>query len=254
MHWFTERIDSNGFGASAGFDAQGRPAIAYLARVDTTNAAEVRMAHFYDGAWHIATLARTTFRQAPSEANASSVGLALDRYLALKVAYIDPASHSVRLVGEDARPQRFGTVPASAARASLAFGANGEVGVVCAGLAGEDARLWVATGRLGGVNHTYPGDRPVRQLGGHRGLHERRPDRGLPRPPRRLRGGAGQAPLPQLADRPRLALQRQQPVQRRLRRGPLEPGRHRRHAWSRTARCSCSPRARSRNPGPKSAS
>ena len=156
VHWITERIDSNGFGASAGFDAQGRPAIAYLMRVDTTNAAEVRMAHFYDGTWHIATLAHTTFRQAPSDANASSVGLALDRYLALKVAYIDPASHSVRLVGEDARPQRFGTVPASAARASLAFGASGEVGVVCAGLAGEDARLWVATGRLGGVNHTYP--------------------------------------------------------------------------------------------------
>jgi len=30
----------------------------------------------------IQTLARTTFRQAPSEANASSVGLALDRSLA----------------------------------------------------------------------------------------------------------------------------------------------------------------------------
>jgi hypothetical protein len=156
VHWFTERIDSNGFGASAGFDAQGRPAIAYLARIDTTNAAEVRMAHFHDGAWHVETLAHTTFMQAASEANASSVGLALDRDLALEVAYIDPASHSVRLVGEDARPQRFGTVPASAARASLAFGAGGEVGIVCAGLAGEDARLWVATGRLGGVNHTYP--------------------------------------------------------------------------------------------------
>jgi hypothetical protein len=156
LHWFTERIDSDGFGASATFDAQGRPAIAYLARVDTTNAAEVRMAHFYGGAWHVETLARTTYRQAASEANASSVGIALDRYLALKVAYINPASHSVRLVGEDARPQRFGTVPASAARAALAFGANGEVGVVCAGLAGEAARLWVATGRLGGVNHTYP--------------------------------------------------------------------------------------------------
>jgi hypothetical protein len=155
-HWLTERIDSNGFGASAGFDAQGRPAIAYLARVDTTDAAEVRLAHFFEGAWHVETLARTTYREAASEANASSVGLALDRYLALKVAYIDPASHSVRLVGEDARPQRFGTVPASAARAALAFGANGEVGIVCAGLAGEDARLWVATGRLGGVNHTYP--------------------------------------------------------------------------------------------------
>ena len=62
----------------------------------------------------------------------------------------------MRLVGEDARPQRFGTVPASAARAALAFGANGEVGVVCAGLAGEDARLWVATGRLGGATRTFP--------------------------------------------------------------------------------------------------
>ena len=43
------------------------------------------MAHYYDGAWHIQTLARTTFRQAPSQANASSVGLALDRLQALKV-------------------------------------------------------------------------------------------------------------------------------------------------------------------------
>jgi hypothetical protein len=154
--WAVERIDTNGFGASASFDGQGRPAIAYLVRLDTTNAAEVRLAHFFDGRWHTETLAHTTYRQAASEANASSVGLALDRYLALKVAYIDPVSRSVRLVGEDAHPQRFGTVPASAARASLAFGANGEVGVVCAGLAGEDARLWVATGRLGGVSRTYP--------------------------------------------------------------------------------------------------
>ena len=135
VNWIVEPIDANGFGATPAFDAQGRPAIAYLARVDTSIAAEVRMAHYYDGAWHIQTLARTTFRQAPSEANASSVGLALDRLQALKVAYIDPNSHSVRLVGEDARPQRFGTVPATAARATIAFGANGEVGVVCAGLA-----------------------------------------------------------------------------------------------------------------------
>jgi hypothetical protein len=155
-HWITERIDANGFGASAAFDAQGRPAIAYLVRLDTTNAAEVRLARLHDGAWHIETLARTTYRQALSEANASSVGLALDRYQALKVAYIDPASHSVRLVGEDARPQRFGTVPATVARASLAFGAGGEIGVVCAGLAGEDARLWVASGYLGGVTRTFP--------------------------------------------------------------------------------------------------
>jgi hypothetical protein len=155
-HWIVERIDANGFGASASFDGQGRPAIAYLVRLDTTNAAEVRLAHFYDGAWHVETLAHTTYRQAASKASNSSVGLALDRYLALKVAYIDPGSHSVRLVGEDARPQRFGTVPASAARAGLAFGPNGEVGVVCAGLAGEEARLWVATGRLGGVSRTYP--------------------------------------------------------------------------------------------------
>jgi hypothetical protein len=156
VNWITDRIDDNGFGATPAFDAQGRPAIAYLARIDASDAVDVRLAHFYDGTWHIETLARTTYREAPSEANASSVGLALDRYLALKVAYIDQGSHSVRLVGEDAHPQRFGTVPASAARASLAFGSNGEVGIVCAGLAGEDARLWVATGRLGGVTHTYP--------------------------------------------------------------------------------------------------
>lgn len=156
VNWITDRIDDNGFGATPAFDGQGRPAIAYLARIDTTAAVDVRMAHFYDGTWHIETLARTTFRQAPSEANASSVGLALDRYLALRVAYIDPGSHSVRLVGEDARPQRFGTVPASAARASIAFGANGEIGVVCAGLAGEDARLWVSASRPGGGHRTYP--------------------------------------------------------------------------------------------------
>jgi hypothetical protein len=154
--WITDKIDDNGFGATPAFDAQGRPAIAYLDRTGTTDAVDVRLAHFYDGTWHVEVLAHTTYREAASEANASSVGLALDRYLALKVAYIDPGSHSVRLVGEDAQPQRFGTVPASAARASLAFGLNGEVGIVCAGLAGEDARLWVATGRLGGVNHTYP--------------------------------------------------------------------------------------------------
>ncbi|HEX4344123.1 MAG TPA: hypothetical protein VGK92_05580 [Gaiellales bacterium] len=154
--WIEDRIDDNGFGASPAFDAQGRPAIAYLVRTSTTDAVDVRLAHFYDGTWHVTTLAHTTYRQAASEANASSVGLALDRYLALKVAYIDPASRSVRLVGEDGIPQRLGTVPATAARASLAFGPNGEVAVVCAGLAGEDARLWVATGRLGGLNHTYP--------------------------------------------------------------------------------------------------
>jgi hypothetical protein len=154
--WLVERLDANGFGASAAFDAQGRPAIAYLVRLDTTNAAEVRLAHYYEGTWHVSTLARTTYRQAASEANASSVGLALDRDGALKVAYIDPGSRSVRLVGEDAHPQRFGTVPPTAARAALAFGANGEIGVVCAGLAGEDARLWVAARRLGGVTRTFP--------------------------------------------------------------------------------------------------
>ena len=227
--WFTEKIDSNGFGASAGFDAQGRPAVAYLVRVDTTDAADVRLAHFYDGSWHVETIAHTTYRVAASEANASSVALALDRYLALKVAYIDPKSHSVRLVGEDARPQRFGTVPASAARASLAFGANGEVGVVCSGLAGEDARLWVATGRLGGVTHTYPaigksvssaviagfiGGSPIVAFRDRRGAFVAVP---------------GKRRYHSHADRARVALQREQPLQRRLRRGALESRRHRRH-------------------------
>ena len=154
--WAVDRIDANGFGATPAFDGQGRPAIAYLVRLDTTNAAEVRLARYHEGTWHVQTLARTTYRQAASDANASSVGLALDRYLALKVAYVDAASHSMRLVGEDAQPQRFGTVPATVARASLAFGASGEVGVVGAGLAGEESRLWVAKGRLGGATRTYP--------------------------------------------------------------------------------------------------
>jgi hypothetical protein len=60
QHWYVQKIDNDAFGATPSFDAQGRPAIAYLARVDTTAAAEVRLAHLYDGSWHIETLAHTT--------------------------------------------------------------------------------------------------------------------------------------------------------------------------------------------------
>ena len=188
------------------------------------------MAHYYDGAWHIQTLARTTFRQAASEANASSVGLALDRLQALKVAYIDPRRPiRSRLVGEDARPQRFGTVPATAARATIAFGANGEVG---AGPRRAGRRGFAPVGR----------DRPSRRRDADvplrmgqsvssaviAGILARRADRGLPRSPRRVRGRAGSPQVPQRADRARLALQPEQPVQRGVRGGAHEGRRHRR--------------------------
>ena len=249
--WAVDRIDANGFGATPAFDGQGRPAIAYLVRLDTTNAAEVRLARYHEGAWHVQALARTTYRQAASDANASSVGLALDRYLALKVAYIDAASHSMRLVGEDAQPQRFGTVPATVARASLAFGASGEVGVVGAGLAGEESRLWVAKGRLGGATRTYPAMGRVGQLGRDHRLLAGRSDRRLPRSPRRVRRGAGRAQVQEHADRAGLALQRQQPVQRRVRRGRARARAASASRSSRTARCSCSPSARSRGASPE---
>ena len=113
----------------------------------------------------------------------------------------------------------------SPARATIAFGANGEVGVVCAGLAGEDSRLWVATGRLGGANADVPGDGPVGQLGRDRRFLARCADRGLPRSPRRLRGRARQARKYRSSLIARASrYSAEQPVQRGLRGGPHEPG------------------------------
>ncbi len=192
LRWFTEKIDSNGFGATPGFDAQGRPAIAYLARVDTTDAAEVRLAHLYDGSWHIETLAHTTYRQAASEANASSVGLALDRYLALKVAYIDPGSHSVRLVGEDAHPAALRHRPRSRPRARRCRSAP-------TARSASSAPAWQARTRGCGSRpaasaarrSTFPAMGQSVSSAVIAGFTQRRPDRRLPRPPRRLRGRPG---------------------------------------------------------------
>ena len=221
--------------------ARAGPAIAYLARVDSTDAAEVRLARFRrrpvadrDARAHDLPRGRRA-RPTPRASGSRSTATSRSRS-----PTSTPARHSVRLVGEDARPQRFGTVPVSAARATLSFGANGEVGVVCAGLAGEDSRLWVATGRLGGATHTFaPMGQSVSSAAITGFTH------GAPIVAFRDRRGALVAvpgrSLPQLAGRTRVALQREQPVQRRLRAARPEPTESA-SRWSATARCSCSPR------------
>ncbi len=188
---------------------------------------------------------KTTYRQAPSEANASSVGLALDRYLALKVAYVDPGSRSVRLVGEDAQPQRFGTVPATASRAAarLRRQRRGRHRLLRPGRRGGEAVGRDRPPRR--RDQDLPRDRAVGQLRRDRRLRQRRADRGVPRSPRSLRRRAGHPQVPQRPDRARGSLQREQPVQR----APSAPRARARATsaspWSRTERCSCSPNARS---------
>ena len=132
--------------------------------------------------------------------------------------------------------------PASAARAALAFGANGEVGVVCAGLAGEDARLWVATGRLGGATRTFPAMGQSVSSAVIAGF-----SRGAPIVAFRDRRGAFVA-VPGIRRYHSSLIARasrysaEQPVQRGLRRGALERRATSASRWSRTARCSCSPK------------
>jgi hypothetical protein len=139
--WVTDPIDSDGFGESVAFDRQGRPAIAYLDRTGTANQAEVRLARLSAGHWQIEHLEMTTYRQAPGGANASSVGLAFDASGRPFVAFVDAASHSVRLVTPGKPSVRIGDAPPAAVRAVVAFGPNRAAAVVAASLVGDNTPL-----------------------------------------------------------------------------------------------------------------
>ena len=165
--WRIERLDENGFGAQAAFDRDGRPAVAYLVRTDTSDLADVRLAQRYEGTWQVQTIARTSFRQARSKANATRLGLAFDKKNRPWVAFVDDRNGSVRLATTDGEPSlRVGSVPPEAAQATIAFGSGDAQAVAVAGLAGEDAGLWTVSrtgpagrwrmARVGGSGATAP--------------------------------------------------------------------------------------------------
>jgi hypothetical protein len=156
--WVIDRIDSAGFGAQSAFDHEGRPAVAYLVRTGTDDGAEVRIALRRDGAWQVQTLARTAFRR--SKANTTRVGLAFDTEDRPWAAYVDARSGSLRLATPTEPSRRVGSVPTSAAQASLALAANGAAAIAVSGLAGQSGELWVAHRRHEG------GAFKVRRIGG----------------------------------------------------------------------------------------
>jgi hypothetical protein len=139
--WAIDPIDASGFGESVAFDRQGRPAIAYLVRTGVADQAEVRLARFSAGRWQIEHLELTTYRQAPGGSNASAVGLAFDHAGTPFVSFVDPASHSVRLVTPGEPSVRIGDAPAAASRAVVAFGPNRAAAVVAASLVGDNTPL-----------------------------------------------------------------------------------------------------------------
>jgi hypothetical protein len=139
--WAIDPIDANGFGESVAFDRQGHPAIAYLARTGLGNQAELRLARLIAGHWQIEHLEMTTYLQAPGGSNASAVGLAFDHAGTPFIAFVDPASHSVRLITPGKPSVRIGDAPPAAARAVVSFGPNGSAAVVAAGLVGDNEPL-----------------------------------------------------------------------------------------------------------------
>ncbi|MEO9176663.1 MAG: hypothetical protein ABI317_14205 [Gaiellales bacterium] len=139
--WIVDPIDADGFGESVAFDHQGHPAIAYLARTGVGDQAAVRLARLTGGEWQVQELELTTYREAPGGSNASSVGLAFDHSGQPWVSFVDPASHSVRLVTPGQPSIRVGDAPSAAARAVVSFGANGAEAVVAAGLVGDNEPL-----------------------------------------------------------------------------------------------------------------
>jgi hypothetical protein len=139
--WIVDPIDADGFGESVAFDRQGHPAIAYLARTGVGDQAEIRLARLIGGQWQIQHLEMTTYREAPGGSNASSVGLAFDHSGQPWVSFVDPASHSVRLVTPGQPSIRVGDAPSAASRAVVSFGANGAEAVVAAGLVGDNEPL-----------------------------------------------------------------------------------------------------------------
>ena len=139
--WAIDPIDADGFGESVAFDLEGRPAIAYLARTDLGDQAEVRLARLTAGHWQIEHLEMTTYREAPGGSNASSVGLAFDQSGRPFVAFIDPASHSIRLITPGKPSVRIGDAPPAASRAVVAFGPKRAAAVVAASLVGDNEPL-----------------------------------------------------------------------------------------------------------------
>ena len=151
--WTTDQIDENGFGASITFDADGKPAVAYLARTGASRRALVRIARLRAGRWVIQTIASTQFRESASSANASSVGIALSHRGRFWVSYVDLATHTLRLASPVAGIVVLGRVPENAARATLGFAPTGEVGIAVSSLAGESNGVRVFYGRLGDKLH-----------------------------------------------------------------------------------------------------
>ncbi len=161
--WFIEQLDVNGFGETTAFDRHGRPAIAYLVRLDSSDAVEVRLARIVDGVWQITKLEQTTYRQSVNGANASKVGLAFDARNRPWVSFVDARSRSLRIVTPGKPSQRIGTVPAD-------DGADGH---------------HLRAGRLRGGRRDRPGPRRRRRLRRHPQRHR------LARPPGRVRRGHG---------------------------------------------------------------
>jgi hypothetical protein len=83
----------------------------------------------------------TTYREAPGGSNASSVGLAFDQSGRPFVAFIDPASHSIRLITPGKPSVRIGDAPPAASRAVVAFGPRRAAAVVAASLVGDNEPL-----------------------------------------------------------------------------------------------------------------
>ncbi len=250
------RIDSNGFGATPGLRRAGpaRDRLPRARRHDGRRRGAAGALLRRQPGTSRRSRTRPTGRP-PSEANASSVGPRA-RPLPRAQGRLHRSRPATRCGSSARTPARSASAPCPprprAPRSRSAPTAR----------SASSAPDWPARTRGCGSRpaasaastQTFPAIGPVGQLGRHRGLHERRPDRGLPRSPRRLRRRARQAPVPQLADRARVALQREQPVQRapsarRARARTTSASR-----WSRTARCWCSPRACSSNRGPKGAS
>ena len=139
--WIINPIDANGFGESVAFDRQGHPAIAYLARTGLGDQAELRLARLIGGQWQIQHLEMTTYHVAPGGSNASSVGLAFDRSGRPFVAFVDSASHSIRMITPGMPSVRIGDAPPAAVRAVLSFGADRAASIVAASLVGDNQPL-----------------------------------------------------------------------------------------------------------------
>jgi hypothetical protein len=143
--WFIEQLDVNAFGETTAFDRDGKPAIAYLVRLDTSDAVEVRLARMVNGVWQITKLEATTYRQSVNGANASRVGLAFDAKNRPWVSFVDARSRSLRIVTPGSPSRRIGTVPATTGQTAITFGPAGAAAVVATGLARDAAGVYVGT-------------------------------------------------------------------------------------------------------------